>query len=437
MSSSIKQIKEKVKQSSGGEFLAKTYWNFRKVPAVQNQIISHGRKRKDKMLFDILPKLYDEEKKKPVDEDKVIFVEARIDKLGNSFTYLYDMLKTQYRFKIHVHYLRETFVSNSEYEQNCKKLIKDAATAKYIFLSEASNVISCIDKRPETVVVQLWHACGAFKRFGMSTADYRFGLNAEQQRRHPFYRNFSYVTVSSPEIVWAYEEAMDLKENPGDTKVVPTGTSRTDVFFDDDYINRAYEHLYEKFPAARGKKVILFAPTFRGRIVTAATAERFDPMEFYETLRDEYVVVMKHHPLARRRPVPDVETGDDFVYDATATMSIEDLLCVSDICISDYSSLIFEYSLFEKPMLFYAYDLDEYFDWRGFYYNYDELTPGPVCKSHYEMIDYIRNIDTRFDREEVHAFRERFMSSCDGHATERILKLAIGEEKLEKMRRRG
>ena len=434
MSSSVKKIKKKVQQSSGGEFLAKTYWNFRKIPAVQNNIHRIGAKRNDKLLFDKLPAIYNEEKKKPVDENKIIFVEARIAKLGNSFTYLYDMLKTQYRFTIHVHYLRETFVSRSEYEENCKKMLKDAATAKYIFLSEASNVISCLDKRPETVIVQLWHACGAFKRFGMSTADYRFGLNAEQQRRHPFYRNFSFVTVSSPDIVWAYEEAMDLNEPGVETKVLPLGVSRTDVFYDDDYIDSAYEHLYEKFPAARGKKVILFAPTFRGRIATAQTALRFDPMEFYDTLRDEYVVVMKHHPLARIRPLPDVETGDTFVYDATETMSIEDLLCVSDICISDYSSLIFEYSLFEKPMLFYAYDLDEYFDWRGFYYDYDELTPGPVCKSHYEMIDYIRHVDTRFDRDEVHAFRERFMRSCDGHATQRILELAIGEEQLEKMR---
>ena len=434
MSSRLNKIRKKVKQSSGGEFLSATYRNLREMPAMQSTIHRLGGKRSDRLLFDTLPGIYNEEKKKPVDENKVIFVEARVGKLGNSFAYLYDVLKTQYRFTIHVHYLHETFVSHGEYEKNCKKMIKDAATAKYIFLSEASNVISCLDKRPETVVVQLWHACGAFKRFGMSTADYRFGVNAEQHRRHPFYRNFSFVTVSSPDVVWAYEEAMDLHEPGVETKVLPLGVSRTDVFYDDDFIDRAYEHLYEKFPAARGKKVILFAPTFRGRVASAGTALRFDPMEFYEALRDEYVVVMKHHPLVRIRPRPDVETGDTFVYDATAAMSIEELLCVSDICISDYSSLVFEFSLFEKPMLFYAYDLDEYFDWRGFYYDYNELTPGPVCKSHYEMIDYIRHIDTLFDREAVHAFRERFMSSCDGHATERILETAFGKERLEEMR---
>jgi len=109
--------------------------------------------------------------------------------------------------------------------------------------------------------------------------------------------------------------------------------------------------------------------------------------------------------------------------DITKDLDIEQLLCVSDICISDYSSLIFEYSLFERPMIFYAYDLDNYFDWRGFYYNYDELTPGPIVTSTEEIIDYIQNLDTRFDKAEVHAFREKFMSACDGHATDRIVEL--------------
>ena len=108
-------------------------------------------------------------------------------------------------------------------------------------------------------------------------------------------------------------------------------------------------------------------------------------------------------------------------------MTIEDLLCVSDICISDYSSLVFEYSLFERPMLFFAYDLDEYFDWRGFYYDYNELTPGPVCKTNDEMIDYISHLEERFDRQKVIDFKEKFMRSCDGHATDRILHMVFAD----------
>ena len=115
-------------------------------------------------------------------------------------------------------------------------------------------------------------------------------------------------------------------------------------------------------------------------------------------------------------------------------MSIEDLLCVSDVCISDYSSLVFEYSLFEKPMIFFAYDLDNYYDWRGFYYDYKDFVPGPIHTTCEEMIDYIKNLDTQFDKNKVIEFKNKFMSACDGHATERIMKLVF-DESLDRYRK--
>ena len=113
----------------------------------------------------------------------------------------------------------------------------------------------------------------------------------------------------------------------------------------------------------------------------------------------------------------------DFAMDVTDRLTIEELLMVSDICISDYSSLIFEYSLFERPMIFYAYDQADYDDWRGFYYDYHEMTPGPVVTTDDEIIDYITNVEDQFDRQQVADFRYKFMRSCDGQATERILEL--------------
>ena len=72
-------------------------------------------------------------------------------------------------------------------------------------------------------------------------------------------------------------------------------------------------------------------------------------------------------------------------------------------------------------MAFFAYDLDDYCDWRGFYYPYDELTPGPVFRDNESLIDWVKHVDERFDSAEVDAFRSKFMSACDGNATERIV----------------
>ena len=417
----MSKIKEVLKTTP----LKPLWWKFCKIPPVKKLRKFVGEKSRDKFLFKTLPQAYDLHRNEPLNEKKVIFVELRYDKLMNSLSGLYEELKKNFDCEIHLHLLNSGNVSKKEYRKRCQKMVEDMATAKYVFVSDGSEAVSCVNLRPETVVTQTWHACGAFKKFGMSTANLIFGYNEKQQKRHPMYGNLSYVTVSSPEIVWAYAEAMDLKDR--EDIIRPVGTSRTDIFYRKETMDEAFAHLYEQFPAAKGKKIILYAPTFRGRVAKAKTPDCFDLAKFAEHFKDEYVVIFKHHPLVKVLPEIPEEWNGTFAIDATKTMSIEDLICVSDICISDYSSLIFEYSLFERPMLFYAYDLDDYFDWRGFYYDYDELTPGPVCKTNEEMIDYIRNIDQRFDKEKVCAFKEKFMSACDGHATERIIKMVLGD----------
>lgn len=410
------------------DFIRKTplirAWRFaKKKPPLKQMRSLAGKWHRYYMLKIKLPGIYRKYARKPVDEKKVVFFEVRLAELTNSFQTLYKAVTAMNTFDVHTHFLRLTFVSRKQYDRNCVEFVKDIATAKYIFADEASNVLSCVPMRPETIVTQTWHGCGAFKKFGFSTADLIFGLNREQQLKYPFYKNYTYVTLSSPEVAWAYEEAMNLSDRPEILKA--TGISRTDVFFDEKFIANAFEKLHIQMPQSQGKKVILYAPTFRGRVAHGQAPDKLDIRMFKEALGEEYVLLIKQHPLVRVRPeVP--EDCREFAMDVTDSMAIDDLLCVSDICISDYSSLVFEYSLFERPMIFFAYDKAEYDDWRGFYYDYDEMTPGPICTENEEMLDYIQHLDTRFDRQQVINFKYKFMRSCDGHATERILDLVMG-----------
>ncbi|MGN0468583.1 MAG: CDP-glycerol glycerophosphotransferase family protein [Acutalibacteraceae bacterium] len=386
-------------------------------------------------VFKILyPRIYKKYARFPVDENKIVFVECRLPELTNSFKVIYDELITNYDFEIHCHFLRYTFTPRTDYRNRCKAFIRDIATAKYVFMDEATNINGNIKMRPETVVTQLWHGCGAFKKFGMSTADAIFGATRKQMEQYPFNRNYTHVTVSSPEVIWAFEEAMDYTHESGVVKAL--GSSRTDIFYDEDFKKASYNALYELVPQAKGKKVILYAPTFRGRVANAEAAKNLDIEFMQSALGDEYVLIVKHHPLVRKRPdIPEKCAG--FATDmSVGGLTIEQLICVSDICISDYSSLVFEYSLFERPMIFFAYDLENYFDWRGFYYDYSELAPGPVVRSTTEIVDYIKNIDERFDKQRVHDFKEKFMSSCDGHATERIIETVISEQERAKHKRK-
>ena len=360
-------------------------------------------------------------KGKKIKREKAVFVEVRFDEITDSFRLVYDRMKAD-GFDVHEQFIENIKPGKWGYSKRCLRMLEDISDAHYVFLNDACNVTSCIPLRKGTKIYQLWHACGAFKKFGMSTAELIFGDNRKSLERYPNYGNLSYVTVSSPEVIWAYEEAMNLKDTK--TQVVATGVSRTDVFYDQHFIEQSKAAVYSVCPAAENKKIILYAPTFRGRVAKAESPDCLDIPAMKRALGDEYVLLIKHHPFVKQPPVVPEDCAD-FAMDVTKSLEIDQLLCASDVCVSDYSSLIFEYSLFERPMIFFAYDLDDYFDWRGFYYNYDELTPGPVVKETEEIIDYIRHLDTRFDQAQVHAFKEKFMSSCDGHATDRIMALVL------------
>lgn len=370
-----------------------------------------------KILF---PWQYKRNAKKPLKEKKAIFLESQLPTLSDSLQVLYDRLEAEGGWELHIHCLRESFVDKGTFIRLAMKCLEDMADAEYVFLCDASRVVSCIHPRWETVITQLWHGCGAFKKFGMSTADLIFGGSRKEYEKYPYYKNLDYVTVSSPEVGWAYEEAMCLKKNSG--QIQPIGISRTDVFFQQEFLDQARQKVLEEVPQAADKKILLYAPTFRGNVSKATAPDALDVAAMAKELGDQYILLIKHHPVVKHRPeIP--EEAKDFAFDVTENLEIEELLCSCDLCISDYSSLIFEYSLFERPLVFFAYDLEEYGDWRGFYYDYEELTPGPVVRTTEEVIAYIKETEEGFNPEQIRAFRNKFMSACDGHATDRLIEL--------------
>ncbi len=363
------------------------------------------------------PAIYRRAAKHPVKENKVLFFESSRSELSNSFSVMFDRLQKD-GYDLHCHFLRHTTTPHKQQRKVCRAFFRDLATARVLFLDEGTDLLSHIPVRRETTVVQLWHGCGAFKKFGRSTAEKSFGASGEYMDTHPFHSHYDLVTVSSPDVVWAYEEAMDIAHESG--IVQPVGVSRTDVFFDAAFLKKAKDAVHTAVPQSEHKQIILYAPTFRGEIMDAYAPDKLDLSALKEALSDRYVLLLKHHPHVKHRPpVPD--DCKAFAFDVTDSLSIEDLLCSADVCVSDYSSLIFEFSLFEKPMLFFAYDLEDYFDARGFYYNYDALTPGPVLRTSDAVCAALRDVDAWFDPAQVRAFKEKFMSACDGHATARIM----------------
>lgn len=368
------------------------------------------------------PTYYKLQSKRPI-KNKIVFIENRFPDITNNFRLIHERLQKAAEFNIVDLFLMEVSVDKRIYDKKCMEMIRQVADAQYVFVNDSSNIVGCIPFRQETKVIQLWHGCGAYKKWGFSNEDLQFGANRRELLKYPYYADYSLVTVSSPEVIWAYKEAFNLSD--GNDVVKATGVSRTDIFFDEIFIQKAYSHLYDMVPQAKKKKVILYAPTFRGNVANAKAPANLNQKIFCNNFRDEYIMIIKHHPSVKLRPT--IEEGcENCIFDFTEEMTIEELICVSDICITDYSSIIFEYALFERPIIVYAYDIDNYLDWRGFYYDFESFVPGPIVKDNRELMECIKGIND-YDLMKVKRFKEKFMSACDGKATDRILESIFGK----------
>lgn len=380
---------------------------------------------KSAVYHHLLPARYRKRiKDTPILPKKAVFLEEYAETLSDNLQTVADALRERGGYQIEEVYLKNGTGTYADLTANMQKAVDQIADARAVFLSESSGLISCLPVREGTTVIQLWHACGAFKKFGYSLKDKRYGSSTEELDRFPMHRNFDYVTVSSPEVIWAYAEAFHMEDRK--EKIVPVGIARTDRFFKEEQIRSARDKLRAAAPKLfekKGRKTILYAPTFRGNQKEARAPEDLDLELLSRLLDSRYNLVIKQHPFVKMRlPVPEAFSG--FACDVTDTMQIEDLLMACDVCISDYSSVVFEYALLERPILFFAGDLEEYEDWRGFYYPYEEMTPGPVLRTSAEAARELIELEKGFDSSRIRTFKERFMSGCDGHATERILKLA-------------
>ena len=202
--------------------------------------------------------------------------------------------------------------------------------------------------------------------------------------------------------------------------VIPTGLPRIDTFLDPAEQAGRGRSAYEAFPALEGKRVIMFAPTFRGRGASQAHYDysRIDFQALYGLCGEDTVVAFRmHHFIHEPVPIPD-SMRDRFI-DVSEYRNGNDLLLVTDLLITDYSSIIFEFSLLERPMLFFAYDEEVYSAVRGFHRPYKETAPGKVCHTFDELLDAIRTED--FELERGAAFRDENFDVIDTHSSDRVI----------------
>jgi len=337
-------------------------------------------------------------------ENRITFISNRRNSISGNYESIYAELIKDKNIDI------KTVLDTKESFISCFKYGYYLASSKVILIDDYIRSVYEIRKRKDNYLIQVWHACGAFKAFGFSRLS-REGCWSQDSRSH---RTYDYCLVSSRKVAKHYAEAFGMNVD----RVIATGVPRTDIFFDEAYKREIRAKIFSTYPMLKDKKVILFAPTFRGSSKKEGNYPhyRFDYKKIFESFGDEYRIIIKHHPHVNNKPVIENEYKDR-VIDLSKNEELNELLFVTDILITDYSSVIFEAALLDIPMLFYAFDLDEYISRRGFYCEYISFIPGKLVENMDEIIDALMVGD--FEADKIIEFKKDFFDDLDGKSGKR------------------
>lgn len=303
-------------------------------------------------------------------------------------------------------------------KQSTLRAVYELALADYVFIDDYFALLDSLKLDPNCMVVQVWHAGSGFKAVGYS----RFGKYGSPKLNNA-HRKYTYAITGSKQLVPVYSEVFGIEESA----VIPTGLPRIDSFLDPQRTEDVTAEFYREHPDLQGKRLVLFAPTFRGRGIKDAyyPFDKLDLDELYDYCGEDTVFLFRmHHFVADPPPIP--EQYRDRLQDFSHFPNGNDLLHVVDLLITDYSSIIYEYSLLERPMLFFAFDKDVYAATRGFHRDYVETAPCKVCTTFDGLMEAMRNEDYETERRDRFV-RENF-DHVDTHSADRVIDwLILGE----------
>lgn len=373
-------------------------------------------KRRWMVKASIYEKFYNEN---PIKENKIMFESFYGKFYTDSPKYIYE-------------YLYETFGDKFEYvwvlnKNNIKipgnpKTVKRFTLDYYKQLAESKYFVfntrhpKRIKKREEQVFIETWHGT-PLKRLGFDQGN----LYLDDPNSKKSYRNDSlewdYMVSPNRYTSNIYRSAFAYEG-----EIIESGYPRNDILYNAS--ENQIAEIKEKLKLPKDKKVILYAPTWRDDEYYDTASVKFtlelDLKRLKEEFGDEYIIILRlHYFIADKLKLRGLK---NFVYDLSKHEDIAELYLISDMLITDYSSVFFDYANLKRPILFYTYDLYKYENvLRGFYIDINEV-PGPLLMNNDEVIDAIRNIDKINEdyADKYRKFYDRFCYLDDGNASKRV-----------------
>ncbi len=349
---------------------------------------------------------------KPKSTDRILFLSENDDEPRGNLKVLYEYFKNNNLGKT------DGIFYNKFKKKPRLTLVMSVikiALSDVIVIDNYSPLLNSLKIRKNQKVVQLWHAGVGFKSVGYA----RFGLNGSP---HPFkssHRKYTTVIVDDERLIDIYKEVFAVSGEA----FKALGMPRLEGYLSKERIDETLKRLYSINPKFMTKKVILFSPTFRG--VGAKTAyynyNKLDLTAIYNYCnKNNFIFVVKMHPFVKKA-IEIPEPYQDVIIDYS-DLDINDLIYVSDIMITDYSSCAYEFSFFNRPLVFYRYDKDMY------EYQRPVHTLDAFTEKQYEVIEFDALMNVLEELKNVKT-EDRFsnMRERDNECCSKIAKEILGE----------
>lgn len=322
--------------------------------------------------------------------------------------------------------------TDTEIKGNAKKVRRSFFKFLYYSLRSGAWVFDSrhlyyLRKNKKTKYIQTWHGT-PLKKLALDMDYIDMSGNQDINQYHEDFRkntaSWQYLISQNKYSTEIFRRAFDFKG-----EMLEIGYPRNDILINKNNADDIDE-IKTRLNIPKDKKVILYAPTWRDNEYydkgeyKFATEMDFDQMK--SELSDEYVLIVKFHYLVKENI--DWSKYEGFVIECDADWDIQELYLISDMMITDYSSVMFDYSILKRPIIFYVYDLENYKNnLRDFYFDMFNEVPGPICLTNDEMIGFIKNYtEESYEMEFGEKYKnwsEKFNKFDDGNASKKIIDL--------------
>lgn len=361
----------------------------------------------------------------PIRKNTIVFESFLGKQFSDSPKAIYEYIKDNYSdYKLYWSFDRKTYLVYKETIHSVPRL-----SIKWIFVMARaeywvtnSRLPIWIPKRKDTIYIQTWHGT-PLKKLGVDIEEVHLpGTTTEKYKKEFIHEASKWDYLLSAN---NYSTDIFRRAFAYDKKVIDVGYPRNDILYNWNNDEKVAQ-LKKKLGVPFDKKIILYAPTWRDDDYHGIGAYKFnlkiDVSLMKEVLGEDYIILLRTHYLIADSL--NLEGYEDFVYDFSHYSDISHLYLISDILVTDYSSVFFDYANLQRPIIFFVYDIEKYRDnLRGFYLDFEHVAPGPFVKTTEKLIKEIKRYEgndfTISGRYKT--FLEEFCYLDDGNASRRVV----------------